>query len=371
MRILADENIAELHAHFDPLGDVRTFAARTLTPDAARDADVLLVRSTTRVDAGLLDGSAVRFVGSATGGYDHVDIDYLAARGIEFAYAPGCNADAVTDYFTAALLETAEASGWTLAEKTLAVVGVGHVGSRVAARGETLGLRVLRNDPPLAERGDDSRLRTIDEVLAGADIVSLHVPLTDAGRWPTRDMVGAAWLSRLKPGAIIVNTSRGDVVNEAALLAALRGGRIAAAVLDVWQNEPANNRTLAEAAFIATPHIAGYSRRARLNGTIMVRDALCRWLNLPVPAGQPSEPQVQVADSPQRATGPFSVRVDENRRNANIPALSDIRQVLDLQGLTQQLRRSLVDPAAPGFDALRRGQQDRGVFPVDSTPAGI
>lgn len=348
LRILADENLAAVQEAFAPLGALRTFAARALTRDMLADVDVLLVRSTTRVNADLLEGTPVRFVGSATAGVDHVDVDWLASRGIVFAAAPGCNAPAVADYVTAALLELAENRHFVLSGRTLGVVGVGHVGARVAARGEALGMRVLRNDPPLAEATGQAQFRPIDEVAAQSDVITLHVPLTRDGRWPTWRMVNAEWLGRLRAGAMLINTSRGDVADEAAVCKALTGRRLGAAAWDVWSGEPMIDARLAALSAIATPHIAGYSREARLSGTAALHARLCAWRGRPESWRPPRESD-WVVNPPRAVCDEACIR-------------SVVRQALDLRDITHALRRALADRTLPQFDALRREQETRREF---------
>ena len=247
--------------------------------DAVRTADVLLVRSVTDVDAALLDGSAVQFVGSATIGTDHVDRDYLASRGITFAHAPASNADSVADYVVAALLRLCRRHGVALREQTVGIVGCGNIGGRLARRLPAFGLSVLRNDPPRAAE-EGGGFVSLDEVLARADIVTCHVPLTTEGPHATHHLLDADALGRLQPDAWLLNTSRGPVVDNAALLAALRDGPVGAAVMDVWENEPTPDPALVAAADVATPHIAGYAYDGKVRGTTMLYEALCDHLGV-------------------------------------------------------------------------------------------
>ncbi|MEE8169735.1 MAG: NAD(P)-dependent oxidoreductase, partial [Phycisphaerae bacterium] len=231
MRIIADEAIPGAAEGFAALGDVETLRAAEIAGDRVRDADVLLIRSVTRVGAALLQGSRVRFVGAASAGIDHVDAAWLADRGIALAHAPGSNATAVSEFVVAILLELADRRGVALAGRTLGVVGVGHCGARVARLAAALGMTVIRNDPPLAASTRDRRFGPIEELLAAADVVTLHVPLTSDGPCPTRRMVDARWLGRMRPGTWLINTARGDVADEAALAAAIETGRLGAVAL--------------------------------------------------------------------------------------------------------------------------------------------
>jgi erythronate-4-phosphate dehydrogenase len=280
IRILADENIPCVEAAFGGFGTVETRPGRSIEAADVREVDVLLVRSVTPVGPALLEGSAVRFVGSATVGTDHVDRDFLASAGVAFAHAPGSNADSVADYVVAALLALAVRTGRPLAGQTAGIVGVGNIGGRLARRLPALGMEVRLNDPPRAEaaerRGDAHPFEELGAVLAGSDVVTLHVPLTTDGRHPTRHLAGRAFLDRMPDGAWFVNAARGEVADGAALCAA--ADRLGGLVLDVWENEPTPDPDLLRRADVATPHIAGYARDGKVRGTAMLYDALCEHL---------------------------------------------------------------------------------------------
>ncbi|HMM75380.1 MAG TPA: 4-phosphoerythronate dehydrogenase [Gammaproteobacteria bacterium] len=293
LRIVADRVIAQAAEAFGALGELVLADGRAIDRGLVADCDILLVRSVTRVDAALLAGSRVRFVGTATAGTDHVDLAWLAHQGIAFAAAPGCNARPVGEYVLACVLAHARARGRDPASYTAAIIGCGHAGGWAARLLEALGLRCLRNDPPRALR--EPEFLPLAEVLAAADVVTLHVPLSDEGPFPTRGLLGAAELAALKPGALLVNAARGGVVDEAAWLGALRAGRLHAAV-DCWLGEPEVSAELLAAAFVATPHVAGHSIDARLRATSQLRLALVAWLARegrsaagwrPVPAAEP------------------------------------------------------------------------------------
>ncbi len=298
MLIIVDENIPFAREAFRSLGEVRLVAGRAITLDTLRDADVLLVRSVTRVNAALLTGSRVKFVGTATIGTDHIDLDYLQQSGIAFASAAGCNANSVAEYIVAALLHIAEQKQIVLEGMTLGIVGVGNVGSRVAEKAGALGLKVLLNDPPLAALLDShapgtlhpgikenlSRLagttfHALDELMT-ADIITLHTPLTRPGAHPTFHLFDESRLRKMKPGSMLLNTGRGEVVDNLALKKVLCTGLLAAVVLDVWEGEPHIDPELAEMTTLATPHIAGYSFEGKVKGTWLIYEALCRFLEI-------------------------------------------------------------------------------------------
>jgi erythronate-4-phosphate dehydrogenase len=274
MKIVADENIPCVERAFASLGEVTLLAGRGMQPAQVREADILLVRSVTRVDRRLLEVSRVRFVGSATIGFDHVDRDYLRERGIGFATAPGSNATSAAEYVVSALMVLAEQQGFTLAGRTAGIIGCGNVGSRVRQKLSALGIRCLVNDPPLKQQGGHDDFVGLDEVLQ-ADIVPVHVPLTRDGPWPTHHLVDAGFLAQLGPGAIFINTSRGAVADNAALYRLLDTRPDLSIVLDVWEGEPAINTDLLGRVALGTPHIAGYSLDGKLRGTGMIYRAAC------------------------------------------------------------------------------------------------
>jgi len=273
--ILADENMPLAGEAFSRLGEVRLAPGRKITPDLVSGCDILAVRSVTRVDRQLLSGSRVRFVGTATIGVDHVDTGYLVASGIGFASAPGSNAISVAEYIIAALYVLAARLGFSLRNKSLGIIGVGNVGSRVSVRAEALGMKVIWNDPPLLEKTGAPRYCPLEEACQ-ADLVTLHVPLEKGGPYPTYHLADRRFIDGLRPGTILFNTSRGSVADTGALLEALKSGRLAAAVLDVWENEPVISLPLLSKAAIATPHIAGYSYDGKVRGTLMIYEAACR-----------------------------------------------------------------------------------------------
>ena len=242
-------------------------------PHTVRAADAIVVRSETSVNSSLLEGSSVRFVGTATIGTDHIATDYLQTKGISFASAPGSNANSVAEYVAAALLVLAERTGAPLAGRTLGVVGVGHVGSKVARAARALGMNLLLCDPPLARATGDASFRPLDELMS-ADIVTLHVPLTKEGPDPTWHMFDERRLRQMRRGAVLINTSRGAVSATAALNAVLADGMLSAAILDVWENEPAINTELLTRVLLGTPHIAGYSLDGKVNAVRMIAEAL-------------------------------------------------------------------------------------------------
>jgi len=334
VKIVADENIPRVSEAFGSLGEVTLVSGRGLRPGQVRDADILLVRSVTRVDEALLGSSRVRFVGSATIGFDHVDRAYLASRGIGFATAPGSNATSAAEYVVSALLVLSQQQGFRMAGKTVGIIGCGNVGSRVRARLTALGAECLVNDPPLQAAGGPGGFVTLDAAL-GCDIVTVHVPLELGGSHPTWHLIDADALARLRPGTVFLNTARGAVADNAALLDALTMRDDLTVVLDVWEGEPSIGLPLLERVALGTPHIAGYSLDGKLRGTGMIYRAACEFLGEPVSWDVRSAlPPVSPVDVTAAAGGDgetlvraavlgcYDVRVDDEhlRRLLELPA---------------------------------------------------
>ncbi|ELY3760047.1 4-phosphoerythronate dehydrogenase PdxB [Cronobacter universalis] len=281
MKILVDENMPYARELFSRLGEVQAVPGRPIPQAELNDADALMVRSVTQVNRDLLDGKNIRFVGTATAGTDHVDEDYLREAGVAFSAAPGCNAIAVVEYVFSALLMLAERDGFALTDRTVGIVGVGNVGSRLQARLEALGIRTLLCDPPRADRGDSGDFRPLDELVREADILTFHTPLFKDGPYKTLHLADEALIARLKPGAILINACRGPVVDNAALLARLEAGQPLSVVLDVWEPEPALNVELLKRVDIGTAHIAGYTLEGKARGTTQVFEAYSQFLGAP------------------------------------------------------------------------------------------
>ena len=355
MKIVADANIPLLAEAFGPLGEVVALPADRITPSVLRDADALLVRSVTRVNEALLAASPVKFVATATIGFDHVDLGYLASRGIAFASAQGSNARSVAEYVLAALAVLAKRGGYPMTQQVLGIVGCGNVGGRLARMAEAIGMTVLRNDPPLARQTGDPRYVPLD-ALADADVVTFHVPLERGGPDPTYHMINEALLSRLKRGATLINTSRGAVAETAALKAAIADGRLGRVILDVWEKEPKIDVELLARTDLATPHIAGYSYDGKVNGTRMVLEALCRhfgrrreWDPSPL-MPPPANPRVSLPAGP----------------TVNEAIHAATRAAYDIEADDRRLRAIASEPPekrAKLFDGLRKNYPVRREFP--------
>ncbi len=278
MRIVIDKNIPLAASAFKNLGDLVLLDTREINSMTAKDAEILVIRSETKVGRELLEGSRIRFVATATIGTDHIDLPYLESQGIGFANAPGSNANSVKEYILAALLVLSRRSGFTLRGKTLGVVGVGNIGSKVVKMACALGLTVLQNDPPLARKTRQPQFLSLNELMS-ADIITLHVPLTGTGEDATYHLFDAHRIDAMKPGSILINTARGAVVEASALKDALCRGHLSAAVIDVWEGEPSIDSELLKLASLGTAHIAGYSLDGKVNAVRMIREAVCGFLS--------------------------------------------------------------------------------------------
>lgn len=274
LRIVADRNIPFIGEAVAGLGELSLLPGDAITSETLRDADILLTRTRTRCDAGLLDGSRCSFIGTATIGTDHIDLDYCRRRGITVANAPGCNAPAVAQYVLAAVQSTlGPEEGF--ADRTLGIIGVGNVGSILRRWALGLGMKVICNDPPRQEAGDTSiPYSGLDEIAAQCDVVSIHTPYTRGGLHPTYHLIDEKFLAATRRRPLIVNAARGPVADTAALKEAFDRGIISALAIDCWEGEPDIDLGLLDDALFATPHIAGYSRQGKVRATSMVLEAL-------------------------------------------------------------------------------------------------
>ena len=284
LKIVVDENMPKVADLFGDLADISYVNGRTLTQSQLVDADALLVRSVTKVNQSLLEGSSVKFVGTATIGVDHIDQAYLQRQGIGFASAPGCNADAVADYVFSALSYLYLQKGVAWLDAKIGLVGFGNVGQRVHSRFKALGCEVSVYDPykEMDEGLVDHEVSfsSLSAVMA-CDIICLHAPLTETGQYPTKNMISKLLLNNLKSGASIISAGRGGVLHENSLLQRYDelGGKLNL-ILDVWDKEPNIDLSLLAKVDIGTPHIAGYSLQGREKGTLMVYQAFCQFFKI-------------------------------------------------------------------------------------------
>jgi erythronate-4-phosphate dehydrogenase len=340
---------------FERIGKVTALDTQEITKDTVKDADILIVRSETKVDHTLLEGSRIKFVGTVTIGTDHVDEEYLAKNGIVFVSAPGSNSNSVSEYITAALLELPHNQVFSFRDKSIGIVGVGNVGSKVWRKAEALGLRVLLNDPPLQRQGSTYPLHAID-ALMDADIVTLHVPLTRTGPDTTYHLFDENRIRKMKGGSILINSSRGSIVDTEALKHTLTDRHLASAVLDVWEKEPTIDTALLELVSLGTQHIAGYSIDGKVNALRMNYEAVCRFLGIP----QGQEITTLLPESALPA-----IRVEEIHTSELQTLREIIRQCYDITVDDQLLRKTISLPKEEQgkyFSRLRKEYRIRKEF---------
>lgn len=296
MHFVIDDKIPYIKGVVEQFGTANYLPGAAISHEDVREADVLIVRTRTRVDRNLLEGTKVRFVATATIGFDHIDTAYLAEKGIEWTNCPGCNARSVRQYVKSALLlldlhrafvpnaplipltAPIENVCPSFSNLTIGIVGVGHVGTEVANLAEELGFgRILLCDPPRAEKEGNEAFTDLERIAREADVITFHTPLTrESTPYPTFHLADSDFFEKLRPSAVIMNTARGEVVDNRALLKAIESGKIRTAVIDTWENEPEINTNLLSCVFIGTPHIAGYSADGKAKGTRMTMEAIAR-----------------------------------------------------------------------------------------------
>ncbi len=330
MKVIVESHIPHICGLIEPFAQVEYLGPAEFTPAAVHDADALVVRTRTRCDAALLDGSRVRFIGSATIGTDHIDLGWCAAHGIAVCNAPGCNAPAVAQWVMCAINAWMRRRGIASAEGlSLGIIGVGHIGSIVARWGRQLGFDVLLNDPPREQR-EGGEFLPLHELQQRCDIITVHTPITQSGPWPTWHLIDREFLNSLDHCGLIINAARGAIADNSALLD--WHGDIA---IDCWENEPRISHRLLEKALVATPHIAGYSAQGKQRGTAMMLAALNNHFGWTIP----------VPDITAPATGAATV------------TLNGIADSYNILGDTAALK------AAPDdFEPLRNGYALRNEF---------
>jgi erythronate-4-phosphate dehydrogenase len=339
IRIVADEKIPFLRGALERVARVDYLAGDAITRDDLRSADALITRTRTKCNRELLDGTPVQYIASATIGFDHIDTAYCGQQGIQWTNAPGCNSSSVQQYLVSTILYLANIRNLDLKRMTLGVVGVGNVGAKVALAAEMLGMKVLLNDPPRERTEGPQGFVPLNELLENSDIVTLHVPLHRSGQDRTWHMLDESFLRRLKKGAVLINTSRGEVVDEIALLKGIRQDVFSGVVLDVFEGEPEIRPELLERITLATPHIAGYSIDGKANGTKASVRSVSRFFNLGLDHWEPEAlPVPAQAELLADTTGKKTLEV-----------LWELyRQTYDISADDQRLREN---PAA--FESLR------------------
>lgn len=289
IKIIADDKIPFLKGVLEPYADVEYIPGKQISRRSIAHADALLIRTRTKCTEELLEGSAVKFIATATIGFDHIDTQFCLKNNIKWTNAPGCNSASVAQYVTAALLKTSHEFRFQLSGKTLGIAGVGNVGSKIEKLALNLGMNVMLNDPPRARNEGDKGFSDFDTIVREADILTMHVPLTIVGEDKTYHLVNEKVLRKMKKGAWLINASRGEVADTVSVKKALDSGRLGGAIIDVWEHEPDIDHSFMQKSFIATPHIAGYSTDGKANGTSIVVNELARFFNLPVKEWYPSD----------------------------------------------------------------------------------
>lgn len=281
MKVIVDNKIPYIKGLIETLADeVIYLPGKNFTPEVVKEADALIIRTRTLCNRQLLEGSKVQFIGTATIGFDHIDTKYCQEAGITWSNCPGCNAGAVEQYVHAALLLLQQEKGLQLKGACLGIVGVGHVGERIRRMAERIGMKVLLNDPPRADAGEQG-FTSLDTLAEQCDILTFHTPLIREGKYQTFHLADRTFFQKLQRRPYLLNTSRGEVVETEALLEALDTGTVTEAVIDVWENEPHISQELLNKVFIGTPHIAGYSADGKANATRMVLKAFCHFFHKP------------------------------------------------------------------------------------------
>lgn len=337
--IIADNKIPYLKGVLEPYARIDYLSPEQIDACAVRDADILLIRTRTKCNHTLLDGSRCRYIATATIGYDHIDAAYCREQGIEWINCPGCNAASVGQYILSSLLAWSKSCRKPLHECTLGIVGVGHVGSIVARYARLLGMRVLLNDPPREETEGAAEFTSLENICREADVITFHTPLTRGGKYPTFHLANARFFNSLANAPLLINTARGEIVETEALKQALNKEQVSAVILDCWENEPHIDQALLAQAFIATPHIAGYSADGKSTATRMIVEAVSRWIGCDIPT--------------QGITPPA-------------PA----QPLIDLKGVSTPLQTAVWDTYNPFDDDLRLRkspetfEMQRGLYPL-------
>lgn len=343
MKVVVDDKIPALKGVLDPYADVLYKEGKAISKEDLVDADALIVRTRTLCNKDLLEGTSVRMVATATIGTDHMDLAWLEQKGIHWCNAPGCNSGSVKQYI-ASVLAHLILDGTVPSETTLGIVGVGMVGSKIESLAKALGFKVLLNDPPRARREGADKFCSLDYLLSNSDIVTFHTPLIRQGEDATFHLMDESKLALLKKGAVVINSSRGEVCETRAMLKGLNNGQISRLVLDVWENEPNIDSKLHNKVWIGTPHIAGYSVDGKSNGSTMTIHAIAREFGLPLQDWQPTS--LPVPDYP-------FIHLDNNSEPAYLTAAKAILRTYDILEDDKRLREDPED-----------FEKQRGSYPV-------
>ncbi|MDL2265812.1 4-phosphoerythronate dehydrogenase PdxB [Parabacteroides sp. OttesenSCG-928-G21] len=299
MNIIADNTIPYLKGVIEPIAHVTYLNSGQFTADAVREADVLIVRSVDKCSREILEGSRVKLITTATIGFDHIDTAYCEEAGIRWTNAPGCNAESVAEYLLASLFVLSLRTGESLQGKTIGIIGVGHVGKAVEKLCRSVGMHILKNDPPRAEAEGDEGFVSLQTIAEESDIITMHTPLTKTGKHPTYHLADKAFFQSLQKQPWLINAARGAIFDTMALLEAKKVGKVGQLIIDCWENEPRINSELLHLSAIATPHIAGFSADGKANATRMCLEEISRFFKVTIDrlsAVSPAPPRNPVID---------------------------------------------------------------------------
>lgn len=344
MKIIIDNKIPYIKGALEPFAEVVYLPGSETTPEVVKDADAIITRTRTICNEQLLKNSNVKYIATATIGFDHIDTDYCRDAGIEWTNAPGCNAESVNQYIASALFSWSMRKRITLSDLTIGIVGVGNVGSRVAKTCEILGMKVLLNDPPRERAEGSEKFVSIQTIQQQADIISFHVPLNMQGADATFHIANENFLQNLDKKALIINSCRGEVVNTEAIYDAIEANDVSGFIADCWENEPEINLDLLNHTDYGTPHIAGYSKDGKANGTKMSVQAISKFFNLGIDDWEPAN--VELPES-------TSIEINGEQRKAYSILAEAILSTYDIENDDENLK-----------DSPHKFEQLRGDYPV-------
>jgi len=331
MKIVIDDKIPYIKGAFEPFAEVVYLPGSKTTPEIVKNADALITRTRTICNENLLRGSSVRFIATATIGFDHIDTVYCGKAGIAWTNAPGCNAESVNQYIASALFSYSMRKRQPLEGKTIGVAGVGNVGSKVARLCEILGMKVLLNDPPRERAEGPGNFTSLKKIQEEADIITFHVPLNHSGEDKTFHMVNEEFIFGLKKKPLLINACRGEVFDSEIVYDALESGSISGFIADCWENEPDIDLELLNISDYGTPHIAGYSKDGKANGTKMSVRAVSRFFNLGIDDWEPSGVEL-----PENTV----IKIDGNQRREYSILAEAILSTYDIEADDDALRES-------------------------------
>ncbi|MDX9882931.1 MAG: 4-phosphoerythronate dehydrogenase PdxB [Prolixibacteraceae bacterium] len=350
MKIIIDDKIPYIRGAFENVAEVVYLPGSKTTPEVVKDADAIITRTRTICNEALLKDSSVKFIATATIGYDHIDTEYCKQAGIEWTNAPGCNSKSVEQYIASALFVLAEKKGFQLKDKTIGVVGVGQVGSKVARICELFGMKVLLNDPPRERAEGPGQFVSLQKIMSEADIITLHVPLNMTGEDATFHLADSMFFSSLERCPVVINSCRGEVMDSFAAETAIKRGMVSGMVVDCWEDEPDIDLHLLKLVDLATPHIAGYSKDGKANGTTMSVQAVSRFFNLGIDNWQASE--IELPEKP-------IIEIDGNSLSEERIIEQAIFATYDIRADDAELRKNTAL-----FEKLRGDYPVRREFPA-------